>query len=101
MKSLYRSCLLGLFSLVCNGIGAQTFYQYDTTIKVFAHSQQMTLGWCGGFNNPQFSNADLNHDGLQDLVAYEPGLGVTTFINRGMVGGVPNYRFEPKYALTF
>ncbi len=75
-------------------------YYPDTSIKVFAYGNQQTLAWCGGFNNPQFSMGDLNHDGLQDLVVFEPWLGVTTFINEGTPGH-PNYRYAPEYALNF
>jgi len=87
--------------LLAGRLGAQEFYQPDTTVKVFAYSKQQSLAWCGGFNNPQFSEADLNHDGLQDLVVFEKGLGVTTLVNIGMVGGEPAYRYAPSYALNF
>lgn len=75
-------------------------YQRDTSIKVIANGKQQPLAWCGGFNNPQFSMADLNRDGLRDLVVFEPSLGIRTFINKG-VAGSPKYRFAPEYALNF
>ncbi|MFI5196515.1 MAG: FG-GAP-like repeat-containing protein, partial [Chitinophagales bacterium] len=75
-------------------------YLPDTTIKVFAYGYQQTIAWCGGFNNPQFSMGDLNHDGLQDLVVFEPWLGVKTFINKGTPGN-PDYRYAPEYELNF
>lgn len=43
---------------------------------------------------------DLNHDGLQDLVVFEPWNSVRTFINKGTAGN-PNYRYAPEYELTF
>ena len=60
------------------GASAQEFYQHDTTVKVFSGSRELSLAWCGGFNNPQFSEADINHDGKKDLVVFEKGLGVMT-----------------------
>lgn len=45
---------------------------YNSTIK--------TLAWAGGMNNPQFAMADLNRDGRKDMVVYERGLNVKTFI---------------------
>ncbi len=77
-----------------------TFYQHDTTLKVYAWGQEQTLAWCGGFNNPQFSMGDINHDGLQDLVVFEPWNSVRTFVNMGSAGN-PNYRYAPEYALKF
>ncbi len=92
------SIILHLAAATCYG---QEFYQYDTSVRVTEGSRQLSLAWCGGFNNPQFGQADLNRDGRQDLVVYEPGLGVSTFINNGISSGVPMYSFEQKYALNF
>src|SRR4051794_29605989 len=75
-------------------------YQHDTAVKVYAYGREQTLAFCGGFNNPQFTMGDLNHDGLPDLVVYEPGNSVRTFINEGTAGH-PNYRYAPDYALKF
>ena len=81
--------------------GAQDkYYQSDTSIKVYAYGKQLTLAWCGGFNNPQFAMADLNHDGLQDLVIFEPWNSIRTFINMGNESA-PDYRYAPEYALNF
>jgi hypothetical protein len=77
-----------------------SFFQRDTSIKVFAYGQEQTLAWSGGFNTPQFSMGDLNNDGLQDLIVFTPWIGVQTFINKGTAGS-PNYRYAPEYALNF
>jgi len=81
--------------------GAQiALYQRDSSIKIYAYGQERTLAWCGGFNNPQFAMGDLNNDGLQDLVVFEPWNSVRTFINKGTAGH-PNYVYAPEYALNF
>ena len=99
MKNLI---LLALLFLLCNGSTAQPskLYYYDTSVKVYVGSQEQTLAWCGGFNNPQFNMGDLNNDGIQDLIVFEPNKGVKTFINRGTAGH-PAYRYAPEYALGF
>ncbi len=55
--------------------------------------------WAGGLNCPQFSEIDLNGDGLMDLVAFERNFygAVKTFINHGEEG----YRFVPEYRQLF
>jgi type IX secretion system substrate protein/VCBS repeat protein len=98
MRLIIRLILLLLLPV---GIHAQvSFFQHDTTVKVFAYGREQTLAWCGGFNTPQFSMGDLNNDGLQDLVVFTPWIGVQTFINLGTVGN-PNYRYAPEYAVNF
>ncbi|MBX2907566.1 MAG: T9SS type A sorting domain-containing protein [Taibaiella sp.] len=101
MNFLRHSYILLSMLATSLSAGAQEFYQHDTTVKVFAYGKEQTLAWCGGFNNPQFSEADLNHDGKKDLVVYESGLGISTFLNVGLSDGLPSYRYEPKYALNF
>ena len=75
-------------------------YYPDNSVKVFSGTRELTLAWCGGFNNPQFTMGDLNNDDVQDLVVYESGKGVKTFINTGVAGN-PVYTYRPEYALNF
>ncbi len=98
-----RNSLLSFAFILLGTIAAKaqsTFYLPDTSINVIAYGKQQVLPWCGGFNNPQFTMGDLNHDGLQDLVVFEPYNSVRTFINKGSAGA-PNYRYAPEYALNF
>lgn len=74
-----------------------------SSIKVTENSVEKQLAWSGGLNNPQFALADLNKDGLKDLVIYEfmyriPG--VKTFINKGSAGNAI-YRYAPEYEYKF
>lgn len=76
-------------------------YEEDSSVVVTQAAVQKTLAWCGGFNNPQFSSADLNHDGLNDLVVFQPDQSsIKTFINYGTAGS-PNYRYRPDYIKNF
>src|SRR5690606_22679489 len=60
-----------------------------------------SLGFAGGFNNPQFAMGDLNNDGKQDLVIFERGSEwIRTFVNTGTAGN-PDYRYRPQYAKHF
>ena len=97
----YLTCIAAIFFLIpAIALAQPTFYQPDSSIKVYAHGQEQTLAWCGGFNNPQFTMGDLNHDGLEDLVVFENNNSVRTFINLGTAGH-PNYRYAPEYAANF
>lgn len=87
--------LLPVFS-----IAQGSFYQSDSSVKVFAYGREMTMAGCGGFNAPEFAMADLNNDGLQDLVVFERGIKLVTFLNKGTEGN-PDYRYAPEYALNF
>ena len=95
--------LLLIIALFCSPFLSRAqgkYYQPDSTIRVYANGMQQTLAWCGGFNNPQFAMADLNHDGLVDLVVFEPWNSLRTFINFGKQGA-PDYRYSPEYEVNF
>lgn len=101
---LRRIALLLFTSLAAAGpADAQSgnIYLPDSTIRIMQHGQRRHLAWCGGFNATQFVNADLNNDGLQDLVAYEwRERSVRTFINRGTATAAA-FRYEPRFEAAF
>jgi hypothetical protein len=102
MKKLFLSFL---FAVVGFGTAKAQYqgnvYTEDTSIKVMAYGQEKKNAWCGGMSNPQFAVADLNHDGLNDLVIFEWGnQQVKTFINKGSAGN-PDYVYAPHYIQNF
>ena len=101
MHSFFRALLVAALFFVPIIADAQvSFYQPDTTIKVYTYGREQTLAWCGGFNSPQFAMGDLNNDGLPDLVVFQASECIQTFINEGTPGN-PNYRYAPEYAFNF
>lgn len=57
--------------------------------------------FAGGLNAPQFSAADLNQDGIPDLVVFDrAGDVVLTFLNEGTPNAIA-YRYAPEYACHF
>lgn len=59
------------------------------------------MPWVGGLNNPQFSAADLNDDGILDLVIFDrTGKRVMTFTNSGTNNAV-DYNYAPKFEKNF
>jgi len=68
------------------------FVQNGTTLKAAT---------VGGISSPQFSEVDLNNDGIKDLYIYDKiGQVGLTYLN----GGTPNeidYQFAPEYLTNF
>lgn len=63
---------------------AQTQFIRQDSIPVFINSQQLNYAWTGGLNYAQFSDIDLNQDGIMDLFVFDrSGNKITTFINTG------------------
>ncbi|CAN5175475.1 VCBS repeat-containing protein [soil metagenome] len=98
---MIRSIIFSLFTFVVYTSNAQNFFAQDNSIPVFNGSRQMKFPWVGGLNNPQFAAADLNGDGIDDLVIFNRGSVdgghiILPFIN----GGTPNqvdYSYAPEY----
>lgn len=94
---------LKLFVLLPLGLG-QCFSQHYTrtdTIAVYANGDTLKFPWAGGHNYCQFSDVDLNFDGIKDLVVFDrTGNKITTYLN----GGTPNtvdYSHAPQYEKMF
>jgi len=61
----------------------------------------MLLAWCGGLNNPQFSNVDLNNDGIKDLFVFDrTGNRILTFLGHGTPNTV-DFTYAPEYEADF
>lgn len=73
---------------------------FVSSIRVEEKGKHLRLAWGGGFNQPQFAQADLNRDGLPDLVVYENFKGLKTFLSTGSAGN-PEYRYAPEYEWLF
>jgi hypothetical protein len=57
--------------------------------------------WAGGFNSVQFSEIDLNLDGIKDLFVFDrTGNRISTFINSGLPNQV-SYKHDPSYIQFF
>lgn len=66
---------------------AQLDLRFDGTVAVQRGSQQLDLAWSGGLNFAQFSEIDLDVDGLKDLVYFDrSGDKLVTLRNTGGAG---------------
>jgi len=70
-------------------------------VPVAQNGQAYKSPFAGGLNNPQLSAADLNNDGIADLVIFDRGGDVVlTYLNDNLPGEA-GYTFAPEYACNF
>ncbi|MGB1242040.1 MAG: hypothetical protein ACPG49_05945, partial [Chitinophagales bacterium] len=73
--------------------------QNDVNVEVGGTT--LKYPWIGGFNNPQFSEVDLNDDGMLDLFVFDRASDShRTFIHTG-VGGENGYEYAPELEENF
>src|SRR6266566_1220793 len=100
MKKIFLQIFLFTISLT----HAQTqiqFLRYDS-VPVTVNSQQLLYPWAGGINFAQFSDIDLNQDGIMDLFVFDrTGNKITTYINNGTPNTVDYLDSSSKYAKKF
>lgn len=51
---------------------AQDSFNYNDSIEMRKFGERINLPWAGGLNHPQFSKMDIDFDGVEELIAYEP-----------------------------
>jgi hypothetical protein len=99
MKKLF--ILSALIFIVTTTQAQFLFNRINTVSVVDTNNQLLKNAWAGGLNNPQFSSADLNNDGIEDLVVFNRTNAVNTdrlltFINTGN-----GYEYAPEYEVNF
>lgn len=80
---------------------AQTSFERSIDLEFVKNGNPIELALCGGFNNPQFNEADLNQDGIMDLVIFDRNDDkVITFLNNGIENEI-SYEYAPEYEKFF
>lgn len=78
---------------------SQTFEYQE--FPVSQNGNNLSLPFSGGMNAPQFSEVDLNDDGILDLYVFDRVGNVhSTFINEG-IPNQPSYQFAYEYVHNF
>lgn len=79
---------------------ALNFVRYDS-ILVYETAQPLTMAWGGGLDLLQYSEIDLNMDGIKDLFVFDrSGNKITTYLNMGTPNTV-DYVLAPQYVYNF
>jgi len=60
---------LYIFAFISLSLMAYSQERYEVGVKTT--STDLPMPWNGGFNAPQFSNIDLNRDGITDLISFD------------------------------
>jgi hypothetical protein len=101
--------LIGLTTLFASGNLQSQHFKYARldTVSVEKNNLPLKMPWAGGFNAPQFSEIDINQDGIQDLFVFDrssvfsiPGNNIKTFINTGTAGTI-SYERTPAFDKYF
>lgn len=91
---------LFVFILPVRAQVAMGFVRYDS-IPVSDGSQLLSMAWGGGLNMLQYSEIDLDQDGIKDLFVFDrSGDKITTYINTGTANLV-SYVLAPQYVYSF
>jgi hypothetical protein len=107
MKKLYV-IPLAVIAIIISGKGkvnAQSFAP-ALSIPVTVNGNTLVNAWAGGLNSPQFSEIDLNGDGVKDLFVFEAEgasqsyFRYSTYINNGTANQV-DYHYAPQYISNF
>ncbi len=71
------------------------------TVPVYNNSSPLLFPWAGGLNFCQFSDIDLNQDGILDLFVFDrSGNKITTYLNGGTANQV-DYTLAPQFVSKF
>ncbi|MBU1720620.1 MAG: T9SS type A sorting domain-containing protein [Bacteroidetes bacterium] len=103
-----KVCFLAAFVFIIGSTGrvnAQTYdYGFSPEQNVVVRNENgrtMHFPWTGGLNFAQFSETDLNFDGIPDLFVFDKtGNRILTFIHTGSDAD-SGYVYAPEYALCF
>ena len=98
MKFLFFS----IFSiLLSTNVICQVYFFEEFGIEVEVNGRKLSDPFTGGFNSVQYSELDLNLDGINDLVVYDRLKGlVRPYINRGIQDSI-SYYYAAEFAERF
>lgn len=102
MKNFIPLLLLATGLLLTNLSKAQLGFSRNDNLTILSvNGDTLKNPWSGGFNSVQFSEIDLNLDGIKDLFVFDrTGNRISTFINAGQANQI-TYTHDPSYIQNF
>lgn len=99
LKIIIPFLFANLYAAIVNG--QIDFTRNDQLVVLSNTGDTLKNPWVGGFNSVQFSEIDLNLDGINDLLVFDKtGNRSSTFINLGVANQV-SYQHNPYYLQFF
>ncbi len=105
MKKLHLILIAVVLIITSEKTNSQSFTP-ALSIPVTVNGNQIVNPWAGGLNSPQFSEIDLNGDGIKDLFVFETEgasqnyYRYSTYLNMGAPNQV-DYHYAPQYISKF
>lgn len=98
---MMRQLLISFFIFASLAAQAQIQFVRNDSVPVLINTQSLLFPWAGGINYAQFSDIDLDQDGIMDLFVFDrTGNKITTYINHGTPNTV-DYTLAPQYITKF
>ena len=95
MKKIIITFFLLIFQI--NLAISQINFSRDTSVKIIQNSIILENAWNGGINSSQFSEIDLNLDGIKDIIVFDrSGNKLSPYLN---ING--KFIFSPEYRESF
>ena len=95
MKKIFFIFFLFIFQT--NIVISQINFSRDTSVKIIRNSIILENAWNGGINSSQFSEIDLNLDGVKDIIVFDrSGNKLSPYLN---ING--KFIFSPQYRESF
>ena len=82
------------------GFGQATKYPV-TSLPVVRNGVDLTNPWTGGFEAPEFSSADINNDGINDLFVFDRSGNKVMVFTSGGAHNDTTYHYAPEYESVF
>ncbi|HNJ88888.1 MAG TPA: T9SS type A sorting domain-containing protein [Chitinophagales bacterium] len=84
--------------LFCSVVVLSAQFKPNTTITASQYGSNLDLAFMGGVTAPQFSDIDVNQDGLMDLFIFDRGAWRPFILLRDISG---DYTYAPQYEKIF
>ena len=95
MKKIFW--IIFVFALQSNLVLSQINFTRDTSVKIIENNLVLENAWNGGLNSSQFSEIDLNLDGIKDIIVFDRcGNKLSPYINNN-----GNFVYSPQYRNFF
>jgi len=96
-----RYFILVIAFFLINIVNAQYIYEEADNVEVIKNGETLEAPFTSGYNTVQFSEFDLNQDGIMDLLVYDRSQGqVRPYVNLGIQDSVA-YEYKAEYASKF